>query len=106
MRIVLGIYHLYQGETFIASLCLALGLSDYVMQQSGGINLESVFIDEGFGTLDQETLDTAVDVLNELQQSGKLIGIISHVQSLKETIPAILNVTSDGFDSNTSFVFK
>ncbi|UOB19538.1 AAA family ATPase [Macrococcus armenti] len=94
------------GETFIASLCLALGLSDYVMQQSGGINLESVFIDEGFGTLDQETLDTAVDVLIELQQSGKLIGIISHVQSLKETIPAMLKVTSDGFYSNTSFVFK
>lgn len=94
------------GETFIASLSLALGLSDYVMQLSGGINLESVFIDEGFGTLDSDTLDTAINVLIELQQSGKLIGIISHVQSLKESMPAILNVDSDGFNSSTEFQLK
>ena len=94
------------GETFIASLSLALGLSDYVMQISGGINLESVFIDEGFGTLDSDTLETAIEVLIELQQTGKLIGIISHVQSLQESMPAILKVESDGFNSDTEFQLK
>lgn len=94
------------GETFIASLSLALGLSDYVMQISGGINLESVFIDEGFGSLDSDTLETAIEVLIELQETGKLIGIISHVQSLQENMPAILKVRTDGFNSDTEFQLK
>lgn len=94
------------GETFIASLCLALGLSDFVMQISGGIHLESVFIDEGFGTLDDETLEVAVNALIDLQTSGKLVGMISHVQLLKERIPAILKIESNGFDSSATFIIQ
>ncbi|TDM42315.1 hypothetical protein ETI10_04245 [Macrococcoides goetzii] len=94
------------GETFIASLCLALGLSDFVMQISGGIHLESVFIDEGFGTLDDETLEVAVNALIDLQTSGKLVGMISHVQLLKERIPAILKIESNGFGSSATFIIQ
>ncbi|MGV2927681.1 SMC family ATPase [Macrococcus capreoli] len=94
------------GETFLASLCLALGLSDFVMQVSGGIHLESVFIDEGFGTLDNETLDVAMNALMDLQYSGKLVGMISHVQLLKERIPAILKIETDGYDSHAKFEIK
>jgi len=94
------------GETFLASLALALGLSDYVTQVSGGINLESVFIDEGFGTLDSETLETAIESLVELEQSGKMVGLISHVQELKNRITALLLVESTGYKSHTRFVIK
>ncbi len=94
------------GETFLASLALALGLSDYVTQVSGGINLESVFIDEGFGTLDSETLETAIESLVELEQSGKMVGLISHVQELKNRRTALLLVESTGYKSHTRFVIK
>lgn len=94
------------GETFLASLCLALGLSDFVMQNSGGIHLEAVFIDEGFGTLDNETLEVAINALIDLQTSGKLVGMISHVQLLKERIPALLKIETNGFDSHAVFEIK
>ncbi|WP_414051371.1 AAA family ATPase [Macrococcus animalis] len=94
------------GETFLASLCLALGLSDFVMQNAGGINLEAVFIDEGFGTLDNETLEVAINALIELQTSGKLIGMISHVQLLKERIPALLKIETNGFESHAVFEIR
>lgn len=94
------------GETFLASLCLALGLSDFVMQISGGIQLESVFVDEGFGTLDNETLEVAINALIDIQTSGKLVGMISHVQLLKERIPALLKIENDGFDSHATFEIK
>ncbi|ULG70928.1 SbcC/MukB-like Walker B domain-containing protein [Macrococcus brunensis] len=94
------------GETFLASLALALGLSDYVTQLSGGISLESVFIDEGFGTLDNETLETAIESLIELERSGKMVGLISHVEMLKSRIPAILHVESTGYLSSTRFSIK
>ncbi|GGB06394.1 SMC family ATPase [Macrococcus hajekii] len=94
------------GETFLASLSLALGLSDYVTQLSGGISLESVFIDEGFGTLDNETLETAIECLVELERSGKMVGLISHVAMLKDRIPAILHVESSGYLSTTHFSVK
>ena len=75
------------GESFIVSLALALGLSDVVQSHSGGQSLETLFIDEGFGTLDNETLDKAVQVLNNLSDGGnKLVGIISHVSRLEESI--------------------
>jgi exonuclease SbcC len=80
------------GETFKASLSLALGLSDVVQRESGGIQLDSIFIDEGFGTLDDESLDKAMDTLIELQSSGRLVGIISHVNSLKERIFSQINI--------------
>ncbi len=80
------------GETFQASL--ALGLSEVVQQESGGINLQSMFIDEGFGTLDQETLETAIDTLINLKSSGRMVGIISHISELKQRIPLILEASS------------
>jgi len=78
------------GETFLISLALALSLSDFASQN---VQLQSLFIDEGFGTLDQETLDMAMNTLEKLQyNSGKRIGIISHVESLKERIHTQIKV--------------
>ncbi|WP_448519179.1 AAA family ATPase [Rhodoflexus sp.] len=83
------------GETFFTSLALALGLTDVITSQSGGIGLESMFIDEGFGTLDSETLDLAIRTLSELEGSQRLVGIISHVSELKERIPAKIEVKKE-----------
>ena len=80
------------GETFKASMALALGLSDVVQAQNGGIKLDSVFIDEGFGTLDEESLSVAMDILMELKSSGRTVGIISHVNELKQTISSQIKV--------------
>ncbi|CAM3982791.1 SMC family ATPase [Cohnella lubricantis] len=80
------------GEKFNASLCLALGMADVIQAYEGGISLETMFIDEGFGSLDEESLGKAIDTLIELQQTGRMIGIISHVQELKQAIPAVLEV--------------
>lgn len=91
------------GETFQASLALALGLSEIVQQESGGISLQSMFIDEGFGTLDQEPLETALDTLVNLKSKGRMVGIISHVSELKQRIPLILEVTSNQYQSMTKF---
>lgn len=92
------------GETFQASLALALGLSEVVQQESGGIALDSMFIDEGFGTLDQETLETALDTLLSLKSSGRMVGIISHVSELKQRIPLILEVQTEQYQSTTNFI--
>ncbi|MBA8778436.1 SMC family ATPase [Staphylococcus schleiferi subsp. coagulans] len=89
------------GETFQASLALALGLCEVVQNEQGGIALDAMFIDEGFGTLDQETLETALDTLIQLQSSGRLVGIISHVTELKNRIPVILDVVSTNYQSTT-----
>ncbi|GIN73708.1 nuclease SbcCD subunit C [Bacillus sp. J14TS2] len=80
------------GEKFNASLCLALGMSDVIQSFQGNISIETMFIDEGFGTLDEEALNKAIDALVDLQQSGRMIGVISHVQELKSIFPAILEV--------------
>ncbi|WP_276767872.1 SbcC/MukB-like Walker B domain-containing protein, partial [Gemella morbillorum] len=82
------------GEIFLASLALALGLAEVIQNESGGISLETIFIDEGFGSLDAETLDTAITTLIELQSYGRNIGIISHVSELKERIRPKLEVYS------------
>ena len=74
------------GESFKASLCLALGLSDVVTAHAGGVQLETMFIDEGFGSLDEESLTCAINMLGELATGTKLIGIISHVEELKTNI--------------------
>lgn len=76
------------GESFKAALCLALGLSDIVQSYAGGIQIEMLFIDEGFGSLDEESLEQAVEVLKTLSGTGRTIGIISHVAELKEKIEA------------------
>lgn len=75
------------GEQFLTSLALALALADVVQQQAGGIDLGALFIDEGFGSLDGDTLDTAVDVLRALQGTGRTIGVISHVESMQSELP-------------------
>ncbi|MCE0495405.1 AAA family ATPase [Vibrio salinus] len=80
------------GESFMAALALALGLSDVVQSYSGGIRLDTLFVDEGFGSLDSEALDLAIQVLLELQRSGRTIGIISHVNELKEQIGCRIDV--------------
>lgn len=91
------------GETFQASLALALGLSEIVQHESGGIALDSMFVDEGFGTLDQETLETALDTLLSLKSTGRMVGIISHVSELKQRIPLILEVVTEQYQSVTTF---
>ncbi|MBQ6395247.1 MAG: SMC family ATPase, partial [Atopobiaceae bacterium] len=82
------------GESFKASLALALGLSDVAQEYAGGIELDAMFIDEGFGTLDDESLALTIRTLQELSGKGKLVGIISHVSELKETIDKQILVTS------------
>ncbi|TFB90827.1 SMC family ATPase [Cryobacterium algoricola] len=94
------------GETFLASLALALGLAEVVSHQAGGIALDTLFVDEGFGSLDSETLETAMSTLDGLRAGGRTIGLISHVDSMKEQIPAKLavTVTDQGFSEIASTV--
>ncbi len=86
------------GETFYASLALALGLSDVISHQLGGVSLDFLFIDEGFGHLDSNTLDHAINALVAMSDQHELIGIISHVSDLKERIltQIIVNKTPQG----------
>ncbi|MBW8762055.1 MAG: SMC family ATPase [Microbacterium sp.] len=80
------------GETFLSSLALALGLAEVVTSRAGGIRLDTLFIDEGFGSLDGDTLEVAMRTLDELRQGGRTVGVISHVEAMQEQIPAQLLV--------------
>ncbi|HEX5533001.1 MAG TPA: SMC family ATPase [Actinomycetales bacterium] len=80
------------GESFLASLALALGLADVVQAEAGGTAIETLFVDEGFGTLDPETLDEVMAVLDGLRDGGRAVGVISHVEELRQRIPARLEV--------------
>ncbi|WBB60863.1 SMC family ATPase [Streptomyces sp. WMMC500] len=80
------------GESFFASLALALGLSDVVAEEAGGVRLDTLFIDEGFGSLDDQTLDEVLDVLDALRERDRTVGIVSHVPELRRRIPAQLEV--------------
>ncbi len=80
------------GETFYASLSLALGLADVVHAETGGVSLETLFVDEGFGSLDQETLQVVLDQLENLKSGGRVIGVISHVSEMKDRFPECLIV--------------
>ncbi|MBO1003630.1 AAA family ATPase [Pseudogracilibacillus auburnensis] len=95
------------GEKFIASLCLALGMSDVIQSFQGNISVETMFIDEGFGSLDEESLHKSIDALISLQQTGRMIGVISHVDELKTVFPAMLEVKKlkEGY-SKTKFILK
>ena len=83
------------GESFKASLALALGLSDEIQSQSGGIQIDTMFVDEGFGSLDEESLQQAIRALTSLSDSNRLVGIISHVAELKEKIDRQIVVTKE-----------
>ncbi|MFE3517835.1 AAA family ATPase [Streptomyces sp. NPDC059166] len=83
------------GETFFASLALALGLADVVTDESGGVRLDTLFIDEGFGSLDDQTLDEVLDVLDSLRERDRSVGIVSHVADLRRRIPAQLEVVKE-----------
>lgn len=95
------------GEKFNASLCLALGMADVIQGYRGSVRIDTMFIDEGFGSLDEESLNKAIDTLVDLQKSGRMVGVISHVSELKSAIPAILEVEKlkAGY-SQTKFVIK
>jgi exonuclease SbcC len=80
------------GETFMASLALALGLADVVTEEAGGGRIEALFVDEGFGSLDEETLEEVMNVLDSLREGGRLVGIVSHVAELRQRIPAQIKV--------------
>lgn len=95
------------GEKFNASLCLALGMSEVIQSFQGNVMIQTMFIDEGFGSLDEESLTKAIDTLVQLQKSGRLIGVISHVQELKDILPATIEVkkTKEGY-SHTNLIVK
>ncbi len=92
------------GETFLASLALALGLADVVQAHSGGVKLETIFVDEGFGGLDPEALDQALVALGDLRRAGKRVGIISHVPELRERIDARVEVVCGPLGSKLHLV--
>ena len=92
------------GETFLAALSLALGLAEAVQAYAGGIHLDTVFVDEGFGSLDEEALAAALEALTGLQQGGRLVGIISHVSELQEQIDARLQITASRTGSSARFI--
>ena len=80
------------GETFVVSLALALGLADVIAHEVGGADLDTLFVDEGFGSLDAETLDDVMDTLDALREGGRVVGVVSHVAHLRERIPTQLHV--------------
>jgi len=86
------------GESFIAALSIALSLAEIVQEHAGGVRIEALFIDEGFGTLDTQTLNQAMEALSSLESTGRLVGIISHVESMKREISQqiLINKQGDG----------
>jgi len=92
------------GETFLASLALALGLADVVTAESAGTPMEALFIDEGFGTLDEETLDEVMNVLDGLRAGGRIVGIVSHVTELRQRVPAQVHVRKSRAGSHVEII--
>ena len=93
------------GETFIAALALALGLSDVVESTRGNVRLDTIFIDEGFGSLDSATLEEVVTILRRLpSEQHRMVGVITHVEGLKGRIAAQLEVVSGAADGSVSWV--
>ena len=94
------------GESFMAALSLALGMSDRIQQASASVNLDIMFIDEGFGSLDDHSRSQAVRVLQQMAGGSKLIGIISHVTELKQEIDDQLIITRDDKGSHAEWVIS
>ncbi|MEV4160478.1 AAA family ATPase [Nonomuraea dietziae] len=92
------------GESFITSLALALGLADVVTAEAGGAEIGTLFVDEGFGTLDEDTLDGVLDILDGLRDGGRAVGIVSHVAELRTRIPAQLRVAKTRKGSTLSVI--
>ncbi|WP_019631575.1 AAA family ATPase [Actinomadura atramentaria] len=90
------------GESFITSLALALGLADVVTAEAGGTEINTLFVDEGFGTLDEDTLDEVMDVLDGLRDGGRAVGVVSHVVELRDRVPAQLHVRKERAGSTTA----
>jgi exonuclease SbcC len=90
------------GESFMASLSLALGLSDRITASAGGVKVDALFVDEGFGTLDEKSLNDAISMIQELTSGSRLVGIISHRQELKEEIPGKIIVEKSRNGSSIS----
>ena len=88
------------GEKFLVALSLAIGLSTVVQAQGSGIRLEAMFIDEGFGSLDRDAVNDALEVLQGIRRSAGIVGIISHVEALAETIPAKIEIRKGKTGSN------
>ncbi|MGY6756477.1 AAA family ATPase [Klenkia terrae] len=82
------------GESFMASLALALGLADVVTAESGGVQIDTLFVDEGFGSLDPQALDAVMSVLDELRRGGRTVGVVSHVEELRTRIPSRIEITT------------
>jgi exonuclease SbcC len=99
-----SVHSLSGGEMFLASLALAMGLADVVQAHAGGIRLDSLFIDEGFGTLDDDTLDQVMHTLSELRAGGRLVGLISHVHELRERLSTRLTVVKGARGSTLKLV--
>lgn len=102
---VRGVNTLSGGEAFKASLSMALGLSDVVQGYAGGIKLDSMFIDEGFGSLDHESLEKAINILNDLSDGKRMIGIISHISELNERIDKKIHIEKSNEGSRISCLF-
>jgi exonuclease SbcC len=90
------------GETFVVSLALALGLADVITDEAGGTDLDTLFVDEGFGSLDSETLEDVMDTLDTLRDGGRVVGVVSHVPELQTRIPTQLRVHRGRHGSRTS----
>ena len=92
------------GETFLASLALALGLADVVTAEAAGVTIEALFVDEGFGSLDEDTLEEVMNVLDGLREGGRMVGIVSHVSELRQRIPAQVHVRKGRAGSTVELV--
>ncbi|MBF4163765.1 AAA family ATPase [Nocardioides acrostichi] len=90
------------GETFVVSLALALGLADVVAHEAGGAQLETLFVDEGFGSLDSDTLEDVLDALDALREGGRVVGVVSHVTEMRDRIPTQLHVRTSRAGSTVS----
>ena len=92
------------GETFLASLALALGLADVVTAEAAGVTIEALFVDEGFGSLDEDTLEEVMNVLDGLREGGRMVGIVSHVSELRQRIPAQIHVRKGRSGSSVELI--